>query len=58
MSPAPRSDQALQIQSGEALHLLDAAAAQPRPAFDPLLRACETDARPVRGGVRSLEHIS
>lgn len=44
--PAPRSDQALQIQSGEALHLLDAAAAQPRPAFDPLLRACETDARP------------
>jgi pimeloyl-ACP methyl ester carboxylesterase len=44
--PAPRSDQALQIQSGEALRLLDAAAAQPRPAFDPLLRACETDARP------------
>ena len=44
--PAPPPDQALQIQSAEALGLLDAAAAQPRRAFDPLLRACETDARP------------
>ena len=44
--PAPQPDQALQIPSGEALRLLDAAAAQPRPGFDPLLRACETDARP------------
>jgi pimeloyl-ACP methyl ester carboxylesterase len=45
--PTPRSDQALQILGGEALQLLDAAAARPRPAFDPLLRACETDARPT-----------
>jgi hypothetical protein len=44
--PAPSPDQALQIRSAEALRLLDAAAAQPRPGFDPLLRACETDARP------------
>ena len=44
--PAPGPDQALQIRSAEALGLLDAAAALPRPAFDPLLRACETDARP------------
>jgi pimeloyl-ACP methyl ester carboxylesterase len=44
--PAPSPDQALQIRSGEALALLDARAALPRPAFDPLLRACETDARP------------
>ena len=26
--------------------MLDAAAAAPRPAFDPMLRACETDPRP------------
>jgi pimeloyl-ACP methyl ester carboxylesterase len=44
--PTPRSDQALQIRRDEALRLLDAATAQPRAPFDPLLRACETDARP------------
>jgi pimeloyl-ACP methyl ester carboxylesterase len=44
--PAPRHDQALEIRNAEALAMLDAAAAAPRPPFDPLLRACETDPRP------------
>ena len=43
---APRHDQALEVRSAEALRILDARAAQPRPAFDPMLRACETDPRP------------
>jgi pimeloyl-ACP methyl ester carboxylesterase len=43
---APRNDQALEIRNAEALGMLDAAAAVPRPPVDPLLRACETDPRP------------
>jgi pimeloyl-ACP methyl ester carboxylesterase len=43
---APRHDQALEIRNAEALRMLDAAAARPRPPFDPMLRACETDPRP------------
>jgi hypothetical protein len=44
--PAPRRDQALEVRNAEALAMLDARAATPRPAFDPMLRACETDPRP------------
>jgi pimeloyl-ACP methyl ester carboxylesterase len=44
--PAPRRDQALEVRNAEALRMLDAATALPRPALDPLLRACETDPRP------------
>jgi pimeloyl-ACP methyl ester carboxylesterase len=44
--PAPRRDQALEVRNAEALRMLDAASALPRPAVDPLLRACETDPRP------------
>ena len=44
--PEPSPDRALQIRGDEALRLLDAAVAQPRPGFDPLLRTCETDVRP------------
>jgi pimeloyl-ACP methyl ester carboxylesterase len=44
--PAPRAGQALEVRNAEALAMLDAAAARARPAFDPLLRACETDPRP------------
>jgi pimeloyl-ACP methyl ester carboxylesterase len=43
---APRQDQALEIRNADALRMLDATAALPRPAFDPMLRACESDPRP------------
>lgn len=44
--PAPRADQAVELRSADALRLLAAANAAERAAFDPMLRACETDPRP------------
>jgi pimeloyl-ACP methyl ester carboxylesterase len=44
--PAPRADQAIEVRSADALRMLEARSASARPAFDPMLRACETDPRP------------
>jgi hypothetical protein len=44
--PAPRDDQALEIQSADALRMLAAREAGERPSFDPMLLACESDPRP------------
>jgi pimeloyl-ACP methyl ester carboxylesterase len=44
--PAPAPEQALQSPSAEAIPLLETRAREPGATFDPLLRACETDARP------------
>jgi pimeloyl-ACP methyl ester carboxylesterase len=44
--PAPRPDQAVEVRSADALRMLEARGARERAAFDPMLRACETDPRP------------
>jgi pimeloyl-ACP methyl ester carboxylesterase len=44
--PAPRPDQAVEVRSADALRMLEARNAAERAAFDPMLRACESDPRP------------
>jgi pimeloyl-ACP methyl ester carboxylesterase len=44
--PAPRADQAIEVRSADALRMLETRGASPRPAFDPMLRSCESDPRP------------
>jgi pimeloyl-ACP methyl ester carboxylesterase len=44
--PLPRYERALPGENNEALRLLDATEATPRPASDPMGRSCEIDTRP------------
>jgi len=43
--PEPHRERAPEVR--DVLQMLDASSARPRPAFDPMLRACETDPRPA-----------